>query len=890
MYNLYVGEGGYLVVQVITTHVNTDFDGLGAMLAAAQLYPKAALYFSGQLSRPVREFYSLYRDSLPIRAPEMLNLGTVSELIIVDTQQAKRLGRFKALLERPDVQVTIFDHHPPPREPITRAKLHHAKVGAITSFLVNRMAAQNLVPNQLEATVMALGIYADTSSLTAPTTTLQDVDAIRFLLEAGADLEVIHRYLHSPLTQNHRLLLEEMLANSERFYHHGVSILITLCSIDYYLDGLGLLSERLAAIEGADLVFCLVEMDGRVHLTARSRLNHLPVNEIVAHFGGSGHPLAAAATIKGRSLLELKQQLVSYLATRLSPPLTAADIMSQPIHSTVPDTSMEEVGQAMLRYGHGGLPVIADGQLVGIISRRDVDKAIHHGLTHAPVKGFMSTNVVTISPTASLDEIQRLLVGKDIGRLPVVDQEGKLIGIVTRTDVLKALHGRSYPHWYQMNGRATVDEPSRSTMLANLMTERLPKKLQGLLLLIGKQAARHQVRAYLVGGIVRDLLLNVPNHDIDIVVEPSAIEFAEQLAKVFGGSVQTYPQFGTATIKRPDGVTVDLVTARSEFYVSPAAMPTVEQANLKQDLYRRDFTINTVAIALHGTDYGRFYDFFGGRADLEAGIVRVLYNLSFVDDPTRILRAIRFEQRYGFKIEPETMGFLRNALEHNLLKEVSGERIKDELVQSLSEDKAPHIILRMDELGIWPTLLPGLELSDTLIAHLRDAQDHIQWFEDLQTDTTLERWLVYLLLLSTGVTTEQLHLWPERLALTKREREMLLSFSATQAGLATGLTEASRGEEVFQLLEGQPAECQVAMAVLQGRAVRKQLAEYWKHLVNVHPEVNGHDLLSIGLKPGPQVGEILRKIHMARLNGQVVNKEQELELARQLLLTPEEGR
>ncbi len=882
-------EGGK-DVQVITTHVNTDFDGLGAMLAAAMLYPQAALYFPGQLSRPVREFYSLYKDSLPIKAPEMLNLDTVSELIIVDTQQASRLGRFKALLDRPDVQVTIYDHHPAPSEPITGATLYHAEVGAVTSYLVNELQARDLQTNQLEATVMALGIYADTGSLTRPTTTLQDLDALRYLLAAGADLETIHRYMNSPLSHDQRLLLEEMLANSERLYHHGINILITLCSVDHYIDGLALLTERLATIEAVDLIFCLVEMDGRVHLTARSRLNHLPVNEIIAHFGGAGHPLAASATIKGRTLLDLREQLLSYLATEITPPISAVDIMSRPVHSTHPEATMGEVGQAMLRYGHSGLPVLAAGQLVGIISRRDVDKSLRHGLEHAPVKGFMSTQVATIPSTASLDEIQRLLVGRDVGRLPVVDAGGQVLGIVTRTDVLRALHGRSYPHWYQMNVRPKVEVQQGITMLADLMTERLPNRLQGLLLLIGQEAARHQVSAYLVGGIVRDLLLDVPNHDIDIAVIPSALEFAEQLGKVFGGSIKMYPQFGTAAIIRPDGSIVDLVTARSEFYASPAAMPDVEQGNLKQDLYRRDFTINTMAIALHGPHYGQFYDYFGGRADLEEGIIRVLYNLSFVEDPTRILRAVRFEQRYGFQIEPETLRFLQNALEHNLLQKITPERIKAELMQMLAEEKAPQIILRMHELGVWPAIVPGLELTDELIHYLHDAKDHIEWFEKLQTEDTLEHWLVYLLLLSTGVDAKQLVEWPSRLALTGRERDLLLSFAACRANLATGLTEADDGQHVFELLTGQPAECQVAVAVLQGEAVRKQLADYWQRLVKIHVEVDGHDLLGIGLKPGPKVGEVLRKLHMARLNGEVANKEQELALARQLLLTPEEGR
>ncbi len=879
-------------MQVITTHVNTDFDGLGAMLAAAKLYPEAALYFPGHLSRQVREFYSLHKDALPIKAPEMLHLGTVSELIIVDTQQPLRIGRFRALLDDPNVRVIIYDHHPPPDTPITGAILHHAEVGAVTSFLVNQLREQNISVSEMEATVMALGIYADTACLTSVSTALQDIEALQYLVSQGANLSVIQQHLNSPLNQEQRLLLEELLANSERHCYQGVSALITVCSVDEYIDGLGLLTERLATIEDVDLVFCLAEMDGRIHMTGRSRHNHLPINEVMQHFGGGGHPLAAAATIKGRSLLELKQQLVTYLAETLRPPFVAADLMSSPVHATHPEATMEEVGQAMLRYGHGGLPVVENDRLVGIISRRDVDKSIHHGLQHAPVKGFMTTQVVTIGPDASLDEIQRLLIGKDIGRLPVVDADGQVVGIVTRTDVLRALHGRSYPHWYQSNVRPLLDPRARADTLklTNLMTERLPKRLQGLLLLIGQEAQRQQVKAYLVGGMVRDLLLNVPNFDVDIVIEPAAIPFAEHLSKIFGGAVRTYPQFNTATLTTPDGITIDLVTARTEFYANPAALPEVEYSTIKQDLYRRDFTINTMAIDLVSSRYGQLLDFFNARADLDEGLIRVLYNLSFVEDPTRILRAIRFEQRYHFQIEPETLRFLHNALEHDLLSKVSEERIRAELEQLLAEDNAPHVILRMHELGVLDAVLPGIHLTDDLIRHLRDARDHISWFEQLQTEKRLKRWLVYLLLLASNASAKDLSTWPRRLALAKTEREMLLSFAQAREQLAAGLTDSVSDEQIYEQLREQPLECQAAVAVLHGETIRQHLARYWGNLAHVRVETDGYDLLGLGLKPGPQVGEILRRLHLARLGGQVTNKDEELAWVRRLLATPEEGR
>lgn len=879
-------------MQVITTHVSTDFDALGAMLAAHKLYPQSTPCFPGHISRPVREFYSLYKDALPIKTTEMLNLDIIDELIVVDTQQVSRMGRFGSLVGKPGVRTIIYDHHQAPEEPLPAdVEVYQEQIGAITSFLVNQIQERQISLTQLEATVMALGIYADTACLTTAATTGQDVAAVGYLLAQGANLEIVGRHLNGPLSQPQRQLLEELLANSERHSYHGASVLITVCAMDEYVDGLGLLTERLATIEDVDLVFCLVEMGNRIHMTGRSLNHQIPINEVMMHFGGGGHPQAAAATVKGKTLSELRQQLMAHLAENLPAPFTAVDLMSAPVHATNPNATMQEVGQTMLRYGHSGLPVLQDSQLVGIISRRDVDKSIHHGLQHAPVKAFMSTRVVTVSPQASLAEIQRLLVSKDVGRLPVVDEQGRVLGIVTRSDVLRALHGYSYPYWYQSASRPLLDarvQPGH-IMLTELMTEKLPQKMQGTLLIIGKEAEQQKVNAYLVGGVVRDLLLDVPNLDVDIVVEPAAIPFAEHLAKIFGAAVTTYPQFNTATLDTPDG-SIDLVTARTEFYAAPAAVPDVEASSIKHDLYRRDFTINTMAIALTGSRYGQLIDYFGGLADLEAGVIRVLYNLSFVEDPSRILRAIRFEQRYGFQIETETMRFLQNAVEHNLLRELPAEKMRTELVQMMNEDRAPHMILRMDELGIWPEILPGFSLSDQLARHIQNTKHYIDWLDGLQTGARIDRSLVYLLLLVSQASADAVRQWIGRLALTKRERDLVLSFVTTQEQLVEGLARSASDHEIYDLLHNQSIESQVVTAVLQGESVRQQLARYWSQLADVHPETDGYDLIGLGLKPGPQVGEVLRKIHMARLNGQVTTKEQELELARQLLTTPKEGR
>ena len=354
----------------------------------------------------------------------------------------------------------------------------------------------------------------------------------------------------------------------------------------------------------------------------------------------------------------IKQRVIGILEQRLPQGMVAADLMSVPVKS---------VGRQRHR---GGCPLpiapvwpyrdAGGGRqrtLVGIVSRRDIEKAMRHDLGHAPVRGYMTRNVITAAPDMSIDEVTRILVQNDIGRVPVLDR-GKLAGIITRTDVLRRIHGDSTPRWHKpLFSRSDYRLASFGNNLTQLINQRLPKRIQGILLLLGQKAAKEGFEVYAVGGFVRDLLLGLANFDLDLAVEEDAIAFARLLPPLLGGKLNVHEEFGTATLTLSDGFHIDLATARMEFYQFPAASPEVEQATIKHDLYRRDFTINTMAFALNSDSFGQFLDFFGGYEDLQAGLIRVLYNLSFVEDPTRILRAVRFAGRYGFKLE-EQMRFL----------------------------------------------------------------------------------------------------------------------------------------------------------------------------------------------------------------------------------------
>jgi tRNA nucleotidyltransferase (CCA-adding enzyme) len=274
----------------------------------------------------------------------------------------------------------------------------------------------------------------------------------------------------------------------------------------------------------------------------------------------------------------------------------------------------------------------------------------------------MSARVATASPDTPLAELQRPLASGD-ERIAVVEDE-RIVGVVTRSDLLRALGEQAAP-------------PER---LGPMLTHELARlePLQPVFEAVAAISEPYE-GVYLVGGTVRDILLGERSFDVDIAVEGDAIALAQALADALGGRVRAHDKFGTAVVLYAEDERVDVVTARTEFYDAPAALPTVEHASIREDLFRRDFTINAMAVSLKGADLGRLVDPFGGRRDLEAKTIRVLHNLSFIDDPTRIFRAIRYENRYGFRMDDHTLRLARGTIEMGLVGDLSSARLRDEL-------------------------------------------------------------------------------------------------------------------------------------------------------------------------------------------------------------------
>jgi len=411
--------------------------------------------------------------------------------------------------------------------------------------------------------------------------------------------------------------------------------------------------------------------------------------------------------------------------------------------------------------------------------------------------------------------------------------------------------------------------------LGNLLAKSLPEDRLSLLNLVRDEATQRGLPLYIVGGSVRDLVLGRRLNDFDFTVEGDAIALARSLASKHGGGVTAHTKFGTAKWFLPENLktdhgTLDLITARSETYKLPAALPTVKPGSLADDLRRRDITINTLALRLDGANYGELRDDFNGLMDLQDGIVRVLHPLSFIDDPTRMYRAVRYEGRYGFKIAEDTLALIPEA--RLVVEKLSPQRIRHELDLILEEQNAVIILARLDELDLLYVIHPALSnFSQSNLATLKSDDPALQ--------NRNSRWVLWLM----HLTEHEIELLNERLHFTASLLKILRSASLLNANLTALI--GLKPSQVVELLEGYSKKAlEVLSSAVSDEEIKiilnKYLSEWWY----LKPKTTGDDLKTRGIPPGPKYNEILRRLRAAWLDGEVKNEEEEKKLLENLLI------
>jgi tRNA nucleotidyltransferase (CCA-adding enzyme) len=877
-------------MHIILTHEQADFDAMGALLASALLLDGAHPVLPHKTNRNVKAFLSLYGAEMPFVEARDLPPGGIDQVTLVDTQSLVTLKGIGA-----KTKVNVIDHHQRRVDLPEAWQFSGERVGSCTTILVESLREHYGALNPIQATLMLLGIYEDTGALTYAGTTARDARAAAYLLENGASLRIASTYLNPPLSIEQRKLYDQLLAAAESHTIHGQHVILATANAEGMAEEVSAIAHKLRDLLEPDALFLLVTTDEGIRLVARSTTDGVNVARVAAHFGGGGHERAAAALIHpavedNSGIEETAGQLLAYLPKIIQPAVTVGKIMSRRPLVLNPQTTAQEAGLMMQRYGYEGYPVVENGKVIGLLTRRSVDRAQSHKL-NLPAASLMDAGTVTIRPEATLDELQQLMATSGWGQIPVVDDESELIGIVTRTDLLKTLEGAP-----------PAALPGRMNLASKLEAAMPPARLV-LLKYIAEQAHEKHMAAYIVGGFVRDLILDRPGLDFDIVVEGDAISLARRLEAQHGGRLVIHSQFGTAKWEireiagklceeissmkdmNPDDLPefLDLISARTEFYDYPTALPTVERSSIKLDLHRRDFTINTLALRLDGRYYGDLYDYWGGLGDLQKGVVRVLHSLSFVDDPTRMMRAIRFEQRFGFKIDQRTLQLMDEA--RPLVRQVSGDRLRHELNLILAEDKAAQMLGRLKELGLLSAIHPeidwDLRKAEVLKRVLSGQLDPIWKLPEKIGSLDLQRALGYLVWFCT-LPAASAGMVTTRLRLNQSIGEALTSAEPLRRVLFA-LREA-RPSQIVAALQAEPMYLlYVLHLTIDDPVVKELLLRYATDWCHLQPFTSGDDLRKRGLQPGPIYRRTLWRLRSAWLDAEISTQEEEESLLQQIL-------
>ena len=887
-------------MDIILCHQTVDFDALGSAIGLSRLKTGAKIVLTGGAHPAVKNFLALYRDEFNFVEMRSITPEAIAKVYIVDTQKSDRLGAAAAWLTLPNIKrIEVFDHHVDAASDIAVTEIHAEAVGAITTYIVELLQQQQVSLTPFEATAMALGIHVDTGSLTFDQSTPRDGRAIAWLMES-ANLSIIAEYNEPGLSRQLQELLKDALNNLQRTKVQGYTVASVLLQTDKFVSGLATLTARLIDLTESDVMLLghqyQKSQNHKLVVIGRSRLRETNLNELFTPFGGGGHAQAASMSWTTDEPQQVFSQLLADLIEQIPQPPTARDLMSSPVRTIRPNTTIEQAQRILFRYGHSGLSVVDESdRLVGIISRRDLDLAIHHGFNHAPVKGYMSRNLKTIAADTPLPEIQSLMVTYDVGRLPVIEA-GELIGIVTRTDVLRQLHDQS-------QDVPTENRKNLTSHLLPTLQNRLEPAIWQLLQEVTKAAQQRGWNLYLVGGGVRDVLLTNDNEplllqDIDLVVDGyhrsaddrAGVELAEVIQQMYPDvKLSIHGEFQTAALTwHQDSVLgnllMDIATARTEFYPYPAANPQVEASSIRQDLYRRDFTINALAVRLTRPKRGEFsrkgdlLDFFGGLIDLRSRHIRVLHANSFIEDPTRIYRAVRFAVRLGFSIESQTEEYIGYAIQSGVYQELRisdrqtpalTTRLRAELKYIFQSNYWQRALKLLDRLNALTCLHQDLRLTPQLDREMHHVNRWLNWFEP----KTSEHWLVRLETLIAYLPSAERMMVASNLQLAKDSLQKFQQLETLETTVASELDLANSPSQIYRLLSNYKPAPLILFAARNSKQIRRMVWQYLTDFSQRKPLLDGNKLKALGFKPGPLYKQILDDVFAATLDNQISDRD-----------------
>lgn len=863
-------------MDAIVTHINMDFDSLAAMVAAKKLHPKARIVLSGSASGNVRRFLTLYGEMIDYLDLTQVEGEKIDQVILVDTRIKDRLGQAASLIERAKGNLVIYDHHPKSDDDIDFGAEIISEAGSTTTMLVLLISQKEISISTFEASLFSLGIHEDTGSLTYPTTTSADARALAFLMDRGADPNVISHFLKSTLTKEQHDLLKMLIGLSKKSFFAGLGLVMIKVKLAEYIEDASIVVRKIAELEDADLVFLLMDVGRKVYVIARSRSGEMDIGHIMQQFGGGGHANVGSAVVRGQTLEEIEEVILEKIAAQIKSVPTAGEIMSKPVITIELAASVSEAGSIMARYGFDALAVTQGGKYAGMILRKDVDKAIHHDLSHAPVKGFLSSVKEGVSPKTLVSEVEGMMMARSIGRIPVLEG-GEVVGIITRSHIISSFSGKGQP---SLSVKPKGEAMSKKKM-THLIAKALSRENYLIIKTIGRLAGQMGLETYLVGGFVRDIILKRPNLDLDIVVEGDAPAFSLALAEKIGGRVKLHKKFGTAIFITKHGQRIDFASARFEHYDHPAALPKVESSSIIYDLSRRDFTVNSMAIKISEADFGELLDPFGGLYDLEEKRLKTLHALSFIEDPTRIFRAVRFERRLKFSLDADSEVLAKRASRLGVVERLSPARLTGELIAVLSQDEPLRLLLRLLELGALEAVHPKIRIGPASRRLYERLSETLKLFSAGSFPNS-KRYLPPMMALFWRLKVDEIEAILLKMDISKGDKDKILAtLLGANAVLKALLPKRLKDSELYQILERFGTESLIFLHALSEKSlVKERILRFHNELKSVAPALSGKDLIKLGFKQSPLYNLVFRKLLLTKLDWVDLSRKDEIEIAK----------
>ena len=856
---------------------NADLDHLGAARCLLLMHPDAAILHPVRLhqntwdtARRLAWFKTIKFENIDFASLQTVYLVGITHLK-QNQEFIEAVGKFSPHI------VVISDRSATLPFPV-EAELCDSM--SLTAWLVNRLRDKHLHFSSEDMQTFRLAVTEKTWAGLSARIRAEDHKAITFLdrqtMQPGRMANTVVLGMHEGQTALYR----QMLKNIEDIQPGYWPVTLVAVKVGNQVQDIEPVVDAIWSDISPPVLLLILTFGNFTRVWCRSSISQIDFREIFADFRPCRLRNWVYFSFSGSGHEQNRSRVLQHLEQNLQPDLTAGDIMSASPQCIDSHASVRTAFDTMLKFNIMSLIVMQNGEFAGIVTRRDLDRALQMNLLDSEIGPYVPTSVPIVSPTTPVRVLKNLMVRYNLTRLPVL-KGSEVVGIITTHELLRSLPDYlPLPHdFLPLAEQAILPTSSELEKLLKLV---FSLRIYHVLQQIGRFAGQQGVNAFAVGGFVRDLLLERQNFDIDIVVIGDAIPFAIALSREFSCDYKVYDRFHTARIYLED-LKVDFSSARIEHYSDPGALPQIEFSGLSNDLYRRDFTINALALSLNPEHFLELKDFFGGYNDLINRRIRILHSFSFLEDPTRLFRAIRFAGRFNFALEQDTQRAFELAINREAPEKLSLKRIGAEISRCLNEERPQQIVADLFSAGLMKYLSSEMIDADILPGRFKLIRSLIRRFKPLNEEIDSEAifWTGILSVIRNDNTEKIL----DALGTPHSRRRLILQALTAMKTVPAAIIkiEESDATALYYLLHELFLETMLSLMAfsLDKRNARKIL-HFIMYLRGIKSEISGKDLIEAGIKPGPHMRHIFSHIIELKLKGSQFTREEELELAKQL--------